>query len=170
MRVLSFDPGALRMGMAVLETGPTHIWSSYSLHSRNEDYQPYRLRLIEHWTKRTAELLKEFKPDLVMTEIVPPVGFGASGGNVQGQLAAAAITAVQAVTMIFEYPLKQISATTMKKRVAGDGRATKTKVRDGVLRLLPQLEWRRPEWTGKGAIFEEVDALGVGLAALGYKN
>lgn len=162
------------MGWAVLQTRlgePSLVASSYALLERNDqDYQPYRERLLNYWTRRTASLLNEYKPDKVVTEIVPPVGFGQSGGNIQAQLATAAITAVQVVTLVFEIPLEQISATTMKKKLTGNGRATKPKIRDGVLKLLPSLESRRKEWTGAKAIWEETDAMGVGLVALGYKN
>jgi Holliday junction resolvasome RuvABC endonuclease subunit len=173
MRVLSFDPGAKRMGWAVLQTRldqPVVIESSYVLLERKEDYQPYRLRLLNYWTRRTANLLKTYKPDKVATEIVPPTGFGPSGGAIQAQLATAAITAVQVVTLVFEVPLEQISSRTMQKAITGKAPATKTKVRDGVIKLVPSLEQRRKEWTGKAAIYEEVDAIGVGLTAMGYKN
>lgn len=177
MRVLSFDPGAERQGWGVIQTTldrPKHVASSYVQVARGKDkqktkYQPYRERLLNFWTRHAQQLIETYKPDKVATEIVPPVGFGQSGGNVQAQLATASITAVHVVTIIYEIPLVQISATTMKEAIGGHGKATKVKIRDGVLKLLPELEPRRHEWTGSKAVFEETDALGIGLVALGYK-
>lgn len=184
MKVLAFDPGGIRQGFAVVGRSedddkskpPTYYGSGYfgcvrhSNGSKDEPYQEWRLRILALWVDEASRLLREYKPDLVVSEIVPVVGGGNFVAATQSQLAATAITATQAIAVDRGVQIKQVGATTVKARIGRSKKATKPKVRDGVLELLPQLEHRRPEWTGDKAIWDEPDAIAVGLTHLGYKN
>src|SRR2546430_284219 len=91
MKVLSLDPGSVRMGWAVLESGgeepkkskPHYVGSGvlgltrHSNEGKDEPYQQYRLRLIDYCVLEAEYLLSFYRPDRVVSEIVPVVG----GGN-----------------------------------------------------------------------------------------
>lgn len=172
MRVLAFDPGGEKMGWAVVEEGPAYINSGIEEWRRGEaeKYQSYRLRLIQFWSYMGGALLDAYKPNLVVSEIVPAVSGGTMASGAQRALAATAITAVQTIAYERGYAVSQIGATTVKVKIAGKKTATKPKVRDGVYTLLPQVKDRHREWSGKGAKFDEPDALAVALVSLGYTN
>lgn len=168
MRVLAFDPGAERCGYACLEPGPVYVGSGINgvKREKGEKYQDYRLRLIQFWTTNTARLLRSLKPELVVTEIVPAVGGGNFVIATQSQLAAAAATVIQSIAMLNEVPVKQIGATTVKARIGGSNKATKVKVRNGVLELMPEQKVKANEWK---TVFDESDAYAIALAHLGYR-
>jgi Holliday junction resolvasome RuvABC endonuclease subunit len=175
MRVLAFDPGADRMGYALLETGPKEITSGIESHPSSgikgveklegETYQDHKLRIIEYWAHTSNDLIKFFKPDIIANEIVPPTG-GNVGNVIHRQKAMTAITAVQVVAIQSGIKIKQIAASTVKKNIGGSGTATKVAVRNGVIELLPSTERFKPEWK---KVFDHSDAFAVGLTALGYK-
>jgi Holliday junction resolvasome RuvABC endonuclease subunit len=172
MKVLAFDPGAVRMGWAVLEkhenkgvigTPILHASGISGVRRGDLEYQHYRLQLIEFWLERTENLL-QYKPDLVVNEIIPAVGGGNFVVATQSQLAATAITTVQSVTLGKSIPVIQIGATTVKKRIGGNGKATKVQVRNGAM-ALTNTQSLKKYWT---SIMDEPDAIAIGLAAMGY--
>lgn len=169
-RGLAYDSGALRMGWAVLEgdgeTAPVYIDSGIQTFAQGKlKFQPYKLKLIEHWTVLAPAMFHRYLPDFVVCETVPAVGFG---NAVQAELAKAAITTVMAMAYERRIPVYQIAAVTVKKQIGGNQRATKVKVRDGVIQLLPELAPRRMEWQDSKKTMDEPDALGIDLAKLGY--
>ena len=173
MRVLAFDPGANRMGYAVLDSGPKEVESKFPssgiagvLQEEGETYQGHRLRIIAFWIDFTQDLINEFKPDIIVNEIVPPTG-GNSANMIHRQKAMAAITTVQVVAFQNNIPIKQIAATTVKKAVGGSGKATKVAVKNGVFNLIPSTTKFKEEWK---KIYDHSDAFAVGLTELGYKN
>lgn len=179
--VLAFDPGAERMGWAVLARDGKRFKSSIrcltsgyfgvarepNSSNTKTDFQPYRLSLLDFWIKTTPELIERYEPDEVVSEIIPAVGGGNFVVATQSHLALCAINTVQVVAKQSGIPVHQVGATTVKKAVGGNGEATKVQVRNGVLTLLPELEYRRTEWT---KIFDVSDALAIGLTHMGYKN
>lgn len=170
MKVLALDPGAKRCGWAVCEGNGDakeikYIASGILGLEQTLSYQEHRLGLIRYWLDNALRLLYAYRPDIVVSETVPPTG-GTMGNIVNRQLALTVVTTVQAVAYESRHKVAQLGASTVKKRVAQSGKATKVKVRDGVLAKLPMLEQRRPEWTGKDAVWDEVDALAVAIAYL----
>lgn len=129
-----------------------------------EPYQQWKLRIIDCWADEAVRLLNTYQPDVVVSEIVPVVGGGNFVAATQSQLAAAAITTVQAIAVDRGYKIVQIGATTIKKRVGGSKTATKVGVRNGVMKLIPYLADRKKMWT---KIFEEPDAIATALTYLG---
>lgn len=169
MRVLSFDPGAERMGHAVLESGPKFIVSGVRYCNRwpKEAFQAYRLRLEQLWVEETIALLDDYGPDAIVSEIVPSTGFNNAS---QSYLANTAITVVHAIAYSRGIPVHQLSARHVQKQIAIRGKSkkiTKPQVRNGVIQLLPELKPKLSKWV---KIFEEPDALAVGLTYLGYSN
>lgn len=119
---------------------------------------------LVHWCPTLFELTQ---PDTVVSEIVPAVGFNNAS---QSYLANVAISTVHACAFAAGIDCVQVSARTVQKNIAIRGnskRVTKAQVRNGVLKLLPELEHRKSDWT---KIFEEPDALAIGLDYLGFTN
>src|SRR5690242_7838986 len=99
MRVLAYDSGAERMGWSVLEgdgaTAPVYIDSGIEKYRKGKmDHQPYKLKLIEHYTYVAPGHFELFRPDAVVMETLPAVGFN---NGVQADLAKAAATTVIAM-------------------------------------------------------------------------
>jgi Holliday junction resolvasome RuvABC endonuclease subunit len=179
LRLLALDPGAERLGWAVLEGGPgqtlRYLDSGISRCPRGvrskdkkEPYQEYRLRMVEEMAFAAIDLLIRWEPDRLTNELVPPVGGGAFSSNGhQAQLAATAVTAFQTIALYVGIEVTQISAKTVKKRLTDDADANKVKIRDHVLAFFPELKNSHPEWTKE---FDEPDAIGTGLVELGYST
>lgn len=163
MRVMAFDPGAARMGWAVLEDGPTYLGSDIDGLTRGlqESYQEFRMALIKYWSLTSYLMLQRWDPDVIVSEIVPVKGGGNFAIAGQSQLASTAITAVQSIAALCGYTFTQIGATTVKSKIAGNNKATKVRVRNSVLQIFPELhtkDWRK--------VFDEPDAIACGLAYL----
>lgn len=162
------------MGYAVLETlekddgedvksKPPKVLGHGSLgfgQGEDEKYQQHRLNLIEFWVERSKALFHSYKPDEVINEILPPVGFP---NSVNVQLGLACITTVQAMALQAQIPIVQIAANTVKKTIGKTGKATKVKVRNGVYEILPELKIHHKEWT---KVFDVSDAFAIGLTRL----
>lgn len=169
MRVLSFDSGAKRAGWAVLDPGPEYISSGVEecIRRPKQTYQGYRMELTEHWVEFTAHLLDEYKPTHVVTEIVPPYGMNDFS---QGYLANVMATTVHAITFGYGKEPFQVSAKRVQEQIAIRGKSTKItkpQVRNGVVSLIPELKSRAGGWT---KIWEEPDAIAIGLHFLGYTS
>jgi Holliday junction resolvasome RuvABC endonuclease subunit len=172
-RVLAFDPGAERMGFACIAKGeenkdPVYYGSGHfglSRKGNESSYQEYRLNLIALWVEEAPKLIGAHQPDIVVNEIVPPVG-GSGANQVQRQLATTAITTIQAVAIQSGLPIRQIGANTVKARIGGGKKASKVQVRNGVLHLMPDMQHKKKEWT---KVFDECDAFAVALTELGYQ-
>ena len=176
--VLAFDPGAERMGYAAMNALPNkpitrlgygHLGVTRERNSQNkpEAYHGYRMKLIDFWLKMAPELIQTYKPDIIVNEIVPVVGGGNFVAATQSQLAGTAITVVHAIAKQNGIPVEQIGATTVKANIGGGGKATKVAVRNGVFKLIPELEVHKKEWT---KMFDVSDAFAIGLTYLGCDN
>lgn len=173
MRVLALDPGAERCGWAVMEGGrgqtPRYIGSGIVAVPRGdkEQYQPYRLRLINEMVVGIDQIMGTYTVGLMANETVPPVaGAAFSSNGVQAQLAATAVSVAQTMAAYNGLPVQQISALTVKKQIGGGKTATKVKVRNGVYHFFPEIKdekWK--EWV---KVHDESDACAVGLSVLGY--
>jgi len=166
-RVLALDPGAKRMGWAVLAKGLNGLqfYGSGIIgldRGASEKYQDYRVRLIKHIVHEGSSLLTLMSPRECVSEILPVRGFNNMS---QPLLAATAITTMQTICHEFGMPLHQIGATTIKTRIGGHMKASKVQVRNGVLQLLPELLPKKRQWVKE---FDEPDAIAVGLTYLGY--
>lgn len=177
MRVLAFDAGAERLGWASLSREENracyHISGILALHRGSAKFQEYRMELTRELINSIPALIKLTDPDEVVTETVPAVGGGNFVAATQSYLANTAITVVHTVAISMGIDVYQIGATTVQSRIAirppraSKRKATKVQVRNGVFQLLPELEDRKSEWT---KVFDEPDAIAVGLVHMGFKN
>lgn len=172
MRILGIDPGAERLGWAVLDSGddPKEVAIGISGlkrgdNEKKEPYHEYRLRLLGYWVEEAPALFDEYEPDLLVNEIVPVVGGGNFVAATQSQLATAALTVIQIEAMSRGIPIEQLGATTVKKKIGGDKKATKVRVRNGVYELLPSTLRFKKEWV---KVFDSSDACAIALCQMGY--
>lgn len=177
MRVLGIDGGAERLGWAILEhgtDGPIYIDSGLVKMPRGTtEFQQYRAELehayVHALTQPGSVLDQRSEPvDALVNETVPAVG---SYRGTQMYLVNVAMSNVRALAIERGIPVHQIGATTVHKRLVGKRpkgkKITKVQVRNGVIKLLPELESRKRDWVKH---FDEPDAIAVALAFLGYKN
>jgi Holliday junction resolvasome RuvABC endonuclease subunit len=176
MIAIGIDPGAERLGWAVIESegsgkDPKEVAVGiYGLkrhdNGSKEPFQEYRLRLIDYWSRTAETLFEKFDPDQIYNEIVPVVGSGNFVAATQSQLASTALTVIQHEAFRREVPITQIGANTVKKRIGGAKNASKVKVRNGVFQLLPSTERFKKEWV---KVHDSSDACAVALCGIGYK-
>lgn len=176
-RVLAIDPGAVRCGFSVLDftskkKEPESVGLGFFGIDRKRDgkkipYQQYRFEVIDLWIDQANALILKYQPNELVAEIVPPVGSDNFVIATQSQLAATAITTIQVIAKQYSIPLFQIGATTVKKKIGGNKKATKVAVRNGVFQILPELERFKKEWV---SVFDVSDAVAIGLTHLGYRN
>jgi Holliday junction resolvasome RuvABC endonuclease subunit len=172
--VLALDSGAARMGWANVDRvdGKPVYYSSGILHlpGDGKKTQEYRIELVNEVAHSASALLDLTTPDYVVNEIIPSVGGGNFAAAGQSYLANTAVTVFQAVAVMKGYRVVQIAANSVQARIAVGRRGrktTKVQVRNGVFQLLPELEDRKKAWV---KIFDEPDAIAVGLAELGFRN
>jgi Holliday junction resolvasome RuvABC endonuclease subunit len=173
MRVLFIDPGGERQGMAVMEQGPGHpiLIDSWIVRRPREklEFQKYKLALEDFWATHTYPLVRYFQPDVVVNEIVPAVG-GGNFVNPQSEIAKTAVTAIHAICYHYDIAVGQISARTIQAKITGlKKKVTKPKVRNGVVRLFPELVDRAKVWT-RNKEWDESDAIAGAAVYLGYSS
>jgi crossover junction endodeoxyribonuclease RuvC len=151
IKIVGIDPGLAGTGIGVVQ-GDIRDINGYSFGSIATDSNasiPSRLNLIY---SRTADFLKEQKPDLVVIEDIYSLekypGSGIMLGKVSGVLLVAAFRAGIRV--------EEISVREVKKIMTGNGSADKQQVEKSVRNLLKHGEPIRP--------FHASDALGLALA------
>lgn len=164
MRLMAIDPGAKRMGWAVInkEKGETHLVDSGIIgidRKSNESYQKYKLKVIEYYNVKAKELLAWHRPDVLIAEIVPIQGFHNAA---QSLLAATAATVFMSVAVNFNIEIKQVAAISVKKKITGNRSATKVAIRNKVIELYPKLNARKAEFK---TIFDETDAIAIAHVA-----
>lgn len=184
-KVLALDPGAERMGWAIIEGDhnpggfdpqklPKWIDSGiWACPREGMDFQPYKLKMMSYMRGRISTTLSWHSGvDELVSEIVPAVGGGNFVAATQSYLANSAACVAQTVAMELTVSVFQVGATTIKKKIGGKKDATKVRVRNGVYIFFPFLQVSRGEvWkhgnNGK-AMFDESDAIAAGLTHLGY--
>src|SRR4051812_7190300 len=102
-RILGIDPGALRLGWAVVETsidGFKLVDSGILGLERGElKFSEYRMDLIQYWVKRFP-MLQAMGCDFWYAERLPAVGGGNFVAATQSELAKTALTTLQALACL----------------------------------------------------------------------
>lgn len=169
MRILGLDPGALRLGWAVVEAGIggfTLLSSGIGGLERQDEekFSDYRIRLIHHWVKEFG-MFEAMGCDMWYAERLPAVGGGNFIAATQAELAKTALTTLQAMAYLNSIPVHELDASHVKSRLTGKGTATKVGVRNAVIQVFPEL-WARK----KEILADESDAIGIALIGAGYKH
>lgn len=172
MNVLAIDPGATRTGWAVLspsgkEGQASYVASGVVIHPRKpkQAFQQYRMELTGHWVEESFRLLDEYEPTVLVSETVP-----SRGPEIMDQLylANVQITVLHTIALSYGVKVEQVGARTVQAKLAlrkKDIKVTKPQVRNGVLTHFPDLKERLKSHGGQ--VFEESDALAIGLWYLG---
>jgi len=180
IRILAVDPGALRLGWAVLERKQDRTLEVIDsgvlglargqMGAKNEEYQLYKLRLIDYFVKVVPPLFQKYLPTRFINETQPAVGGGNFIAATQSELAKTAVTIFQVFAYINSIPVTQIGSTTIKKAVGKNKSATKAKVRDGVIEVFPNLAKElKIETTGSKPVWDRSDAIATGIAYFATK-
>lgn len=168
MLCVGLDPGAARLGAACVERDGddyTLVWSDVLGIERgaSEDYGDYRRRLIEYWLEPKIFLPRTRTESIVVNERLPAI-------HTRGQFSTQPLLAQVALACIHfwlserEFSWSEIGANTVKKAVTGNARATKVGVRNGVLKVFPELDQHKKEWPA-----DRWDAIAIALAGVKYK-
>ena len=166
MKVLAIDPGAERLGWAVLQSGPKYIDSGLLTYKRIDiPFQHYRCELENYMWDGFTALIRTYHPDLIVNEILPAVGGGNFVGT-QSYLVNVVVSILHAVCISKVLPYQQVAARSVQSKIATKGKAkkiSKVRVRNGVVAIFPELKPRIPDWI---KVFDECDAIAVGLYSL----
>lgn len=129
VRILGLDPGSLRTGYAIVETGPTRI--SYVVSGAIKTEGDTFTERLQEIFEAVDKLTGEFRPDEVAIESVF-MHRNADSALKLGQARGAALSATFAVRpRVFEYAPREV-----KLAVVGTGSAEKGQVQLMVKRLL----------------------------------
>lgn len=140
MNVLGIDGGMTRLGLGAITYGPEEI----TLITHGLIYHPRdtEMSFNDHLNSGIAQIVIQFpraldlvQPDIIVAETIPA---GRLGSN--DSLVIAAVTTCKVIANQFGIEWHDVAANTVKKQIAGDGRATKVQVRNAVFDLLPKVE------------------------------
>lgn len=152
MRILAFDPGFERLGVAVVEKKNGKELLVYSQCVRTQASLPFLRRLRE--LGDTADtLIKKYKPDAVSLEDIY------FAKNAKTAMKIAEVRGVLTyIAAIHSLPLYEYTPLQIKVAVTGYGKSDKRAVALMIPRLLALPERKRLD--------DEIDAIAVGLTCL----
>lgn len=170
-RCLGIDPGGVRMGWAVVGNPHDHFEPKYIasgvhglVRGKEEDFQPYKLRLVKLFAAKADSTIIDYLPVVIVNEIIPAVGGGNFIAATQSELAKVSAIIYQAAGYASGLKVAQLGATTIKKVVAKNGKASKVTVRNAVIEFFPELAHRKQAWQAGKEGFDESDAVAICLA------
>ena len=155
-RVLGIDPGTKHLGMAVIELDHLLYQGVEVLSGGNE---PVR-RLMEARTL-IRRLIDDFQPAVLAIEKT------FIGSNKNAALLNVLADECQAQARARDIEVLPLAPSTVKKRVAGDGRASKREVADAVISRFPQLRaYQREDSRWKERYLSNMfDAVAIAMCA-----
>ena len=143
MIVVGIDGGMVRLGLSAIEiTEEEFDLISYDLIGtpRKDPYNKFLSDGITKIANTFPRFLDNNRPDIIVSETIPAGKLGSSDSQV-----IAAVTTCHVIAIQFGIPWRNVAASTAKKLVTGDGRANKTKIRNIVLDLYPELAAKHAE-------------------------
>ena len=156
-RILAIDPGTRHVGIAVLDGSHLAYHGVRDLpHRKSQPAIRRQTRLL------VEELVRDFRPTTLAIEK------NAIGNRVSRSLLRLAVSETERVGRCSGIFIEGLAASTVRKLIAGDGRATKNAVARAVTKLYPALKaylrqsakWRT---SYHGNMF---DAVALGLSVL----
>jgi Holliday junction resolvasome RuvABC endonuclease subunit len=182
MRVLGVDPGMTRLGIGAIQVDGdsvsliTHGLIANPIDPTLKDqprwFNTHLDRSIAQIATDFPRLLDIVQPDLIVAELVP---VGKLGSN--DALVIAASTTCKVIAFQFGVEWFSVGASTVKKGLTGNHRATKTQVRNAIFDMFPVVEQRHQLLKAEqkadgekaeGLPFDVFDALAV--AVVGVKE
>ena len=174
-RFLGVDPGMVRLGLGCIdrdsEGNVKFVTHGLISNPRTEPvYNTYLNRSIQQVIQGFSAFVNMIQPTIIVAEKVPP---GKLGRN--SELVIAAITTCKVISCQKNIPWLDLAANTVKKTTTGDGLANKTKIRNVVFELFPQVKERhqilKQEEKAEGAKrlvglpYDVTDAIAIAYAA-----
>jgi len=153
-RILAIDPGTRHMGMAVLEGDRLAYYGVKRIPARGSPHE----RLTEG--KRIVEdMIRDFSPDVLAYEKTF-IAKSRSGALLN-------VLADEIVELATRWKLKTqgFAPSTIKKRIAGSGRASKREVAQAVAEIYPELRAYLPNGSGSGFRSNLFDAVAITVVA-----
>lgn len=171
MRLMGIDPGMTRLGYATVNVGASIELISYGVISHPIDpalkFNAHLNAGIARLADSLPKLVYDSNVSTVTAETVPP---GKLGSN--DALVIAAITTCKVICHQFGINWLDIAASTIKKEMTGDGRATKARMKNQVLAMFPEVdeahkklkkEQRAEGIKASGFPFDVFDAISVAV-------
>lgn len=170
MVILGIDPGNNRLGYSGLSSTELIVYGMIHNPRGAEKFNQHLNASIVRISDEFPIVIDSINPDLIAAETVP---VGRLGSN--SELVVAAITVCKVIAHQFGIPWKDLGANTVKKEVAGDGLASKAKIKNAVFGYFPALEdahknkRKNEKLAGEkvvGIPQDQLDAIAVGIAGL----
>lgn len=172
MNILGVDGGMTRLGLGAVKIDGEDIHFVthgliYNPRDPEERFNDHLNRGIEGIVTGFPRLLDIVRPNLIVSELIPAGKLGANDS-----LVIAAVTTCKVIAIQFGISWMDIAASTVKKQLTGNGRATKTMIRNTIFDLFPIVEERHLELKkvqkrqGEkvvGLPFDVTDAIGVAV-------
>ena len=144
MRVLGIDPGLIRLGLGALDhTDDQTTLITYGLIANprgQESYNDFIDSGIHQIVNDFPRLLDLVQPHIIVAEMVPPGRLGSNSDSVM-----AAITTCKVIAYQFGIPWSRIAASTVKKQITGDAKASKAKIKNAVMDEFGTIKARHAE-------------------------
>lgn len=157
IRILAFDPGTRHLGIAVLE-GPSLLYHTVKVFERRET----ATEILEETRRTTLQLLRDFKPQFLVVEKTFFANNRCSAlVNVQSD-------ELQQIGRRHRLTVLAFAPSTLKKRITGNGRASKEEVGNAVVARYPDLRVYQDQDQKWKTLFHanRFDAIGLALTAL----
>lgn len=129
-----------RLGFGVVDSSPFELSNMGVIPNPKDPLLGYNENLnngIRNITEQFQRVIMIYNPDEIAAEIVPVGKLGS-----RSESTVAAITVCKTIAFLFGIPWNDYGANTVKLAVAGEGNATKARVRNAILQLFP-------DWTDK---------------------
>jgi crossover junction endodeoxyribonuclease RuvC len=138
MKIMGIDPGMQNLGLGLIELdGESIELINYGLIYHPQTAEKFN----DHLDAGIAQIVNDFpkylhlaQPAVIVSEYVPA---GKLGSN--DSLVTAAITTCKVIAFQFGVEWYSVAASTVKKGLTGDHRATKAKVRNAVIEAFPEI-------------------------------
>lgn len=154
MRTLSVDPGFKRMGWALFEGNELEEFGVSYFRERNSDESFFEYRnsgIVAHlnFFSSKTRLVNQF-----IVETQPPFNI-----TVQRLLSTVALATLYMVCYDTKAAWNEVSASTVKKHITGNAKASKAKMRQAIVKLYPQVKTTQRI---TDIPFDLIDAIAIG--------
>jgi len=136
MRVLGFDPGMERLGFGIVDTDPFDLTYMGVIANPPDHTKGWNENVdagIKNITEQFPRIMMLYDPQVIVSELLPPGKLGS-----RSETTRAAISTCKAMAYLYGIPWINYGANTIKETIAGDGTASKARVRNAILELFPQ--------------------------------
>jgi Holliday junction resolvasome RuvABC endonuclease subunit len=133
MIILGIDPGMIRLGLGVIENkegqnGLVTYGVIYNPQDADTSWNDWINSGVYRIVTDFPRFLDVVRPNVIVSELVPPGRLGSNSDSVM-----AAITTCKVIAYQFGIPWNGIAASTVKKSITGNHKATKAQIRNQIM-------------------------------------